>query len=649
MSVHVLGRLHGLRKRVHANGYTRPLVVLADAGLIVVAIYLALLLRYDGWPAPGSVPYLWAVVAVFMAAKLPVFAWRGLYNMSWSYVSLREVTVIATAVTFGSALIALVTLSRWQTAISGITLSVVAIDFLLTLALVGGLRLSKRLFYQVVHGHPNGHGIRTLIVGAGDAGERIVRAIQEDRKPQRLPVGFVDDDPATHGLTIHGVQVLGKRQDIPRLAQKLAVQELLVAIPSAPSSVFQQIAELARKARIQHVRVLPSIHQLINGGVSPSQIRDLQPEDLLGRDPVPINTREIESFMQGKTVLVTGAAGSIGSELCRRIIAFQPRELVALDHDETGLFYLGRELSAILGEIHFNAVVGSVQDAEWMERVFIKFRPAVVLHAAAYKHVGMMEERPDEAIKNNVFGTRVVGDAACRYGTEKFVLVSTDKAVNPTSVMGATKRLAELVVLDLNHFDGTKCMAVRFGNVLGSRGSVVPIFQEQIQKGGPVTVTHPEMRRYFMTTSEAALLVLQAGAMGKGGEVFVLDMGASIRIMDLAREMIRLAGFEPDRDIPIVVTTPGLGEKLFEDIMTAEEGTRATKHEKVFVANITGSGLAGQPLSEALEKLDRAACQADGQVAVQILRELVPTYSPTPKWQLMPPARLALASVEEPT
>jgi FlaA1/EpsC-like NDP-sugar epimerase len=530
------------------------------------------------------------------------------------------VTKIAKAITLGSALISLITISPWQTAIGGVTLSVVVIDYLLTLAFVGGLRLSKRLFYQLVLRRPNGHGVRTLIVGAGDAGERIVRAMLEERKPQRLPVGFVDDDPALHGLTIHGVQVLGNRQDIPHLAQKLAVQELLVAIPSAPSSVFQQIAELARKAEIQHVRVLPSIHQLINGEVSPSQIRDLQPEDLLSRDPVRINTHEIESFMRGKTVLVTGAAGSIGSELCRRIVAFQPRTLVALDHDETGLFYLGRELSAFPGKMAFQGVVGSVQDAEWVERVFARFRPAVVLHAAAYKHVGMMEEHPDEAVRNNVFGTRAVGEAACRCHVDKFVLISTDKAVNPTSVMGATKRLAELVVIELDRYNGTKCMAVRFGNVLGSRGSVVPIFQQQIQRGGPVTVTHPEMRRYFMTTSEATLLVLQAGAMGKGGEVFVLDMGTPIRIMDLAREMIRLAGLEPDRDIPIVVTSPGPGEKLFEDIMTAEEGTRATKHEKVFVANMQDSRLAGRSLPEALERLDRAARQADQQAVVAILR-----------------------------
>jgi FlaA1/EpsC-like NDP-sugar epimerase len=334
------------------------------------------------------------------------------------------------------------------------------------------------------------------------------------------------------------------------------IQEILITMPSVKQFVFRDIIQIARKAGLQKIRVLPALYSFINGKVSVSDLRDVQVEDLLGRDPVKIDTGEIESYIMDKVVLVTGGAGSIGSELCNQIASFRPERLVVIDQEETGLFQLRRDLIQRFPTLNLHVMVADIQDKARINSIFARFKPQAVFHAAAYKHVGMMEEHPIEAVKNNVLGTAVVGEAACIYGADKFVLISTDKAVNPTCVMGATKRMAEIVIQNLNQRNMCKFVAVRFGNVLGSRGSVVPIFREQIQRGGPVTITHPEMRRYFMTPSEAAILVLQAGAIGNGGEVLVLDMGTPVAIIDLAREMIRLAGLEPDKDIPIIYTQP---------------------------------------------------------------------------------------------
>jgi len=468
-------------------------------------------------------------------------------------------------------------------------------------------------------------GKRTLIVGAGDAGEQIVRNMLKGGS-RYFPVGFVDDDPMKAGMSIHNVKVVGKCKDIPTLANYHNIESLLIAMPSGTSKAIREIIKLGREAKIEHTRIVPTLSELISGEVSLSDIREIQLEDLLGRRPVKIKVNSIKRSLRGKTVLVTGAGGSIGSELCRQSLRFNPQKLIMLDQDETALFNIERRLRE-LSHLEVLSVVADVKNKSKMENLFIQFHPKVIFHAAAYKHVPMMEACPDEAVKNDIMGVLVTAEAATKCGAEKFVLISTDKAVNPTSVMGATKRVAEFLIRELNTKGSPRFLAVRFGNVLGSRGSVIPIFKEQIRKGGPVTVTHPEMKRYFMTPSEAALLVLQAGAIGEGGEVFVLDMGEPIKIVDLARELIRLSGYEPDVDIPIVFTGIRPGEKLFETLFAEDEDALPTEHKKIFMIKVD-SDLRGKDLSDCLESLTTLVERGDNGKIVDLLREMVPGYRP---------------------
>ncbi len=418
-----------------------------------------------------------------------------------------------------------------------------------------------------------------LIVGAGSAGAQIVQEMLGSRKSTHFPMGFIDDDESKQGVFIHGVRVLGNRGDIPKILGGNGIDEILIALPSAHSKDIREIVELVRKtSKNKRTKVLPGIHDVIEGKVSLTDIKDIEVEDLLGRDPVKIDFEKIREFLKGKRVLVTGAGGSIGGELAKTVAQFEPAKLILLDNDETELFYAVNNLKRIVPNLM--PVVGSVRDESKMTRVFERLRPEIVLHAAALKHVPILEHYPDEAIKTNIRGTRIMGEAAMRYGTERFVNISTDKAINPTSVMGATKRVGEELLRVLNSMNGTKFISVRFGNVLGSRGSVIPLFKEQIRKGGPVTVTHAEMKRYFMAISEAVLLVLEAAATGQGGEAYILDMGNPVKIDDLARDMIRLSGLEPDVDIPIVYTGLRAGEKLFEELIGSAEDSEKTENEK---------------------------------------------------------------------
>lgn len=626
MSVREVARIYWAKHNLVDSRVRRVGLLLLDAVAILSAIYIALLMYHQGQVAFWYSFNFWVILVIVLLAKLPIFTLFGMYHISLAYLGFRDMTEIFKAITIGSVLFVGMSALSWG--IERVALPVIVTDYLLTLMFVGGLRTSRRVYSQVLRRHSNAFGRRVLIAGAGSAGELTLLAIFQEMNSECLPVGMVDDDPAKQGMTIHGVPVLGRRQDIPRLVQALRVQELLVAMPSAEPSVLRETAKLGRKAGLKIIKTLPSLHHIINGKVSVSDLRDLQVEDLLGREQVQIETQEIESYVKDKVVLVTGGAGSIGSELCRQIVAFHPEILVVLDQDETGLFQLRQHLNLESSPLKLSVVVGDIQDETRIRSVFAHFQPQVVFHSAAYKHVSMMEENPGEAVRNNVLGTEVVAEAACLYGVERFVLISTDKAVNPTCIMGATKRLAEMVVQSISERNSCRFMAVRFGNVLGSRGSVVQIFREQIQRGGPVTVTHPEMRRYFMTPSEAAILVLQAGAIGKGGEVFVLDMGTPMAILDLAREMIQLAGLEPDKDIPIVFTQPYPGEKLFEDILTAEEGTSATKHRRIYIAKTNNGAKAGRNLPEALEKLQALVNRGDGHAIIKALRKLVPGYCP---------------------
>jgi FlaA1/EpsC-like NDP-sugar epimerase len=422
------------------------------------------------------------------------------------------------------------------------------------------------------------------------------------------------------------LRVLGGRASLPSIVRQHKIEAVLIAIPSGTSRLIRNIVSAARQAGVGEIRTIPSLDQILDGHVSFTDLREVQLADLLGRKEVKIDTGAVERWLHGRTVLVTGAAGSIGSELCRQIVRFRPRELVLMDCDETGLFNVEREMKD-LGQRATTLLI-DVRDTDSVAHAFRTIRPHVVFHAAAYKHVGLMERHPEQAVSVNVRGTHIVAAAAADVGVEKFVLISTDKAVNPASVMGATKRVAEQVCLALNGRGSTRYLAVRFGNVLGSRGSVVPLFQDRIRRGEPLTIRGRNMRRYFMAVSEAVLLVLQAGAAGQGGEIFVLDMGEPVQIVDLARELIRLSGLEPDKDVPIVFADPEPGEKEHEELLAAEEGTIATPHERIFAAR-GAPQVSADALFASVDALEETLKRHDFAGILETLRTLVPTYQPS--------------------
>ncbi|WP_374712948.1 polysaccharide biosynthesis protein [Symbiobacterium terraclitae] len=566
-------------------------MILFDQVVSVGAVFLALLVRYafEGRAVPDGVlqAYLWSLPFI-IPARVAVFSACGLYRQVWSQASLPELGQIMAATTGDAVLAAIVIyglVQHWIYPGPFMPRSILIIAWMLNTACIGGSRLVLRLRREWLLTRKSVAGVQhpTLVFGAGDAGALICREIKRHGESGYRVVGFLDDDPAKQGMRVAGVPVLGSRKDLGRIVKQHKITHLIIAMPSAKGRAVREISSLALDLGV-HVKVLPGLYELVEGRVSVSQIRDVQIEDLLGREEVSVDLEAIAAYLSGETVLVTGAGGSIGSELCRQIAQFGPRRLVLLGHGENSIYDIHLELREKYPDLDLVPVIADVKDKARIDTVFDEFRPGVVFHAAAHKHVPLMEMNPTEAIKNNVFGTLNVAQAADRVGVGRFVMLSSDKAVNPTSVMGATKRAAELVIQWLNRQSKTIFVAVRFGNVLGSRGSVVPLFQRQIAAGGPVTVTDPRMVRYFMTIPEAVQLVIQAGAMGTGGEVFVLDMGEPVKIVDLARDLIRLSGYEPDVDIPIVFTGARPGEKLYEELLTTEEGTRATSHERIFIA-----------------------------------------------------------------
>ena len=600
----------------------------ADAFVLALSLYLAFLVRFDGYIAPRYLSIFLSVLPLAVGVKLVVLAFFRMYRFSWAYVGMDELVQTVLSCTGGSLAFAgmLFALRHWPAA-AGVPRSILGVDFAFSLLGIAGIRFFKRAISHTFH-HVRGGtqiGKRTLIVGAGDAGAQLVRALQDEKGSPFLPIGFVDDEPAKQGVIIHGVPVLGSRKDLPNLVLQRKIASVVIAMPSAPARVLRETVKLARESGVKEVKILPLLSELYSGEIKATDVREVEPEDVLSRDPIKIDTELIKESLSGKRVLVTGASGSIGSEICRQVLRFGAEELLALDIDETGLFNLNRELTRHFSESRVRVIIGDVRDRKRVHDVFSAYRPQVVFHAAAYKHVPLMEEFPAEAVKTNIFGTRTVLEEAQRQGAESFVFISTDKAVNPTSVMGATKRVAETIVRSPDDSSSTRCMAVRFGNVLGSRGSVIPTFVDQIHRGGPVTVTHPEMKRYFMLTSEAVLLVLQAGAMGRGGEVFVLDMGTPVLILDLAKDLIRFYGYEPDQDIAIVFTGVRPGEKLYEELLTAEEGTEATTHQKIFIARMNNT-LSERDQDLALQRLWEAAQDGDRSAIIAHIRSLVPTY-----------------------
>jgi len=610
------------------------LFLIADIIFIILAVFLAFILRFEGQIPSQYFPNILGMTILALLIILPIFYFLRLYSFSWTYVSTQELISLAKATTlsflFSGAFLFIL---RDLTIFTGFPRSTLFISFILIFIFCGGIRFAKRIYLQIFPSGKKGEKERTLIVGAGDAGEQILRSILSSRKSLYFPVGFVDDSPAKQGILIHGLKVLGKISDIPHLVKTQGIKEMIIALPSAGSKTIREAIEIGRRVGLKKIKVVPALSEIIDGQVTLGNLREVQVEDLLGRTLVTLDQKLIESFIQNRKVLITGAAGSIGSELSRQVAKFKPAQILLLDRDETGIFNISEELKDKSPRLKFFSQIANILDEKKIEQIFKKFSPQIVFHAAAYKHVPLMELQPEEAIENNIFGTKTVAENAIKSKVEKFIFVSTDKAVKPTSIMGASKRLGEMICQVLNKTpspesggEHTKFISVRFGNVLDSRGSVIPTFREQIKRGGPVEITHPEMKRYFMTNSEACLLVMQAGAMGQGGEVFVLDMGKPIKILDLAREMIRLSGLEPDKDIPIVFTEPRPGEKFFEEILSAEEGTQATQNQKIFIAKL--SSIDENKLSSGLIKLKEAVLNQNRETIIKTLKELIPFYNP---------------------
>jgi FlaA1/EpsC-like NDP-sugar epimerase len=569
----------------------------------------------------------------FLVVKLLVFWLFKQYRGWWRYVGISDLLGIFRA----SLISTLIIVALWFVVGRHVAFvrtnlppgldrpaeGVCIADMFATVLMLGGLRIVIRLYYEEFRTAEAGRLKRFLIVGAGNAGEALLREIHRMPVAQYEVVGFIDNDPIKKGTNIHGIPVLGTVEQLPEVCEERNIEEIAIAMPSASHQQLRRVIQVCEGTKIRF-RTVPSITDIASGKFRVSQIRDVDINDLLGRETVQLDLDLIEAFAKDKTILVTGAGGSIGSELCRQLCNFTPKLLLLIEQAENPLFYIARELRKQFPAVRINALICNITDRTRVDEIFENHKPQVVIHAAAHKHVPLMELNAGEAIKNNIVGTQVVADAADNSGTANFVMISTDKAVNPTSIMGSSKRIAEMYIQDLNRTSETHFVTVRFGNVLGSDGSVVPIFKKQIAEGGPVTVTHPEMKRYFMTIPEASQLVLQAATMGKGGEIFVLDMSEPVKIVDLARELITLSGFRPGEDIEMVFTGPRVGEKLFEELRIEGEDMQRTRHPKISIwKNIP---MNRKKLRAGINELVNIAKAQNNSQIVQKIKELVPEY-----------------------
>jgi FlaA1/EpsC-like NDP-sugar epimerase len=597
-----------------------------EAVVVAAAAVIAFFVRFPTEVAAQNLADFWWLIPLSVGLRIALFWMFGLYGWVWYFMGVREVLSIAAAVSAGSVALVAIALAITRFAFPE---TLLIVEWLIVMALVCGERLSIRLWRE--HNARQASLVeretkkRLLVVGAGDAAEIITREIGNRPSLGYQLVGYADDDSRKLGQTVHGVTVLGTTQDIPDLVSKHNVNEIIIAIPSASGQSMRSIVDQCERALVKF-KTLPALHEMIDGRMTFSRIREVEVEDLLRREPYRPDLNGIGSYIKGSRILVTGAAGSIGSELCRQIATFDPAQLIMFDINENGLHELELEMNQQLPNLEMATVIGNVRSREKADAMMGLYHPDIIFHAAAHKHVPMMEKNPDEAVLNNILGTKVWVEAADRHGVERFVFVSTDKAVNPTSVMGATKRVAGMMVQCKSRESRTKFVVVRFGNVLGSNGSVVPLFKKQIARGGPVTVTHPDMVRYFMTIGEAARLIIEAGALGDGGEVFVLDMGQPVKIMDLARDMIKLSGLKEGEDIRIEFIGIRPGEKLYEEPLTQIEGTTATRHEGIFLAKM--EEVDKEKLGRGVEDLEKLAWNGDIQAIKEKLKDLVPSYQP---------------------
>jgi FlaA1/EpsC-like NDP-sugar epimerase len=609
-------------------------IILAHTLFFTVSLFLSFIvagnMEIGDW-FPGR--YLkWLLLT--LTVKLSIFGLFHQYKGWWRYASVSDLLSIIKASHLSTVIIVIgwyvsnyiPTTRRWiaESDLLNVPITVMLIDWGATIVVICGARLAIRLYYEETQTTSGGRLSRLLIIGAGNAGEVLLREIQRMPVLRYDVVGFIDDDRRKHGVRIHGVPVLAAVEQIREIAKKHSVDEIVIAMPSASHKELRGVIERCQGTNLRFSTV-PDLVAIASGKVRVSQMREVDINDLLGREPVTLDLDLISDFLRDKVVVITGAGGSIGSEMCRQVGHFVPKTLLLIEQAENELFYIERELRAKFPDIVIKAHICDIGDKPRVESLFGQYRPDVVIHAAAHKHVPLMEANPGEAVKNNVAGTRNVAAAADKFGAERFVMISTDKAVNPTSIMGSSKRLAEMSIQSLNKKSKTRFVTVRFGNVLGSNGSVIPIFKKQIADGGPVTVTHPEMRRYFMTIPEASQLVLQAAVMGHGGEVFVLDMGEPVKITDLARNLITLSGFKPDEDIEITFTGIRPGEKLFEELAMDAEDMQATRHPKIHIwQNVPTDEVA---LNDTVKRLLAVADAKDNRnKIVSLLKEVVPEY-----------------------
>lgn len=584
--------------------------LLADIALSCLAYVLAFGIRFERAVPASHIDQFWFFLPVIVGLRLATNASFGLYQHLWRYFSVKDMIGVIKAVTAGSGLLVAI---AYLTGNGSFPRTVFLVDWALAILLLGGIRFAKR-FWQESRQVSYQSLKRTLVVGAGDAGEALIREMLRHPQNGLQPVAVVDDDPKSHGVRLHGLKVWGGRDVIPQVVEDLEIDLIAIAMPTAPAQTIRDIVDVATLTPAM-VQIIPSLHEIVSGKVTITHLRHVQIEDLLGRAEVVIEDSELATVLRDRVVMVTGAGGSIGSELCRQIGRFRPAKLVLLGHGENTIFDIQRELAELFPDLVTTGVIADIRDARRLARIFEVQQPELVFHAAAHKHVPLMEDNLHDAVTNNLVGTWTLAAIAAKFGVSRFVLISTDKAVAPTSHMGMTKRLAELAVLGLAQQQGeapaTRFMAVRFGNVIGSRGSAIPLFQEQIARGGPVTVTDPRMTRFFMTIPEAAQLVVQASVQGGGGEIFLLDMGEPVRIVDLVRNLIRLSGLN-EADIPITFTGVRPGEKLHEALSRPDEEVRPTRHNKIAALAPVLPPLAGYlaevaTLAETLHDLDDAA------------------------------------------
>lgn len=609
----------------------RILLVIWDAACINLCSFAALFIRYElRWDRfiksgitsdypQGYVTTLQELIIINTLITLLIFALFRLYNSLWRYASLGEVLNIAVACVLSAVVHFLTVFGTYRRLPRSYFVIYLLLLFIMTL----GVRFSYRIIRLLYNENVHGVGMRnTMVIGAGESGNIVINELKMSKKLDSNICCIIDDNKSKHNTFINGVKVIGGRERILDAAKYFSINEIVVAMPSAPKKDVKEILELCQQTGAE-LKILPGVYQFVNGEAAVEKLRPVQIEDLLGREPVKTNLESITDYVKNKVVLVTGGGGSIGSELCRQLAANQPKMLIIFDVYENNAYDIQQELRAKYPHMHLEVLIGSVRNTSRVDKIFEQYRPDIVYHAAAHKHVPLMEDSPNEAVKNNVFGTYKTALAADKYGAKKFVLISTDKAVNPTNIMGASKRICEMIVQGLNRQSSTDFVAVRFGNVLGSNGSVIPLFKKQIEAGGPVTVTDKNIIRYFMTIPEAVSLVLQAGAFAKGGEIFVLDMGEPVKIDDLARNLIKLSGYVPDEDIKIVYTGLRPGEKLYEEILMDEEGLRETENALIHI---------GKPIEfdEAafFDRLERLYEEVYNEVPniKEIISDLVPTY-----------------------